>query len=419
MQSGMVGYLDLLRRNTQFRRLWLGQVTSLLGDWLDFVALNTLLWHLTGRAESIGWLFVCQHLPAALFGTWSGVIVDRLPRRLVMIGADLGCALVVLSFLFVHDVDQIWIIYAATAIKHSLCAFFEPAREALIPCLTARDDLVSATAISGITWSTMLAGGAAAGGLVAGKLGITAAFLLDSLSFLASAWFTWKIVVDESAIRQRPRTHPFQDMTEVFGFLHSHREVLLYTLSKALWCLGGGVLVLLTLFGTTVFTLAGDDGSLTMGLLYSARGIGAGLGPFLAQRLGGSSIPFMRRALGPGFVLMSIGYAALSFAPSLAWACAALVLAHVGGSVQWVFSTALIQLSTPNRIQGRLFALEIAMYALTLCASCLLTSWAIDQGWDMRHLALGTSSVFLAPAALMAYFLWRRPSAESSTGPDH
>src|SRR5262249_13481108 len=156
-------------------------------DWFDSIALFTLLLNLTGSGQAVGGLLVAQFLPSALVGPWAGVLVDRLPRRMVLIVADIGRALLVLLFLLVHSRGDIWLVYLVALFKNILTAFFEPARSALTPDVTTREELVAANAIGGATWSAMLALGAAAGGLVVGTLGTQAAFLIDSGSFLVSA----------------------------------------------------------------------------------------------------------------------------------------------------------------------------------------------------------------------------------------
>ena len=90
MSSHPIGYVALLRRNQTFRRLWYGQVISQLGDWFDSIALYALLWRLTGSGQVVGALLVAQFLPATLVGLWAGVIIDRLPRKVVLITADMA-----------------------------------------------------------------------------------------------------------------------------------------------------------------------------------------------------------------------------------------------------------------------------------------------------------------------------------------
>src|SRR6476620_5341592 len=133
-----VGYVALIRRNQPFRRLWYGQVVSQLGDWFDSIALYALLLRLTGSGQAVGALLVAQFLPSTVVGLWSGVIIDRLPRKALMIGADIGRALLVLLYLLVRDADHIWLIYVVMVLKVSLSSFFEPARSAAIPSVTSR-----------------------------------------------------------------------------------------------------------------------------------------------------------------------------------------------------------------------------------------------------------------------------------------
>jgi MFS transporter len=410
------GYIALLRRNKPFRRLWYGQVVSQLGDWFDSIALYALLLRLTGSGQAVGLLLVAQFLPSTIMGLWAGVLIDRLPRRLVMIVSDLGRALLVLLFLLVHDGSQIWIIYVVTVLKVMLSSFFEPARNAIIPSVTTREELVAANAIGGATWSAMLAIGAALGGLVAGTLGTSAAFVIDSASFLLSALVIGSITVYESHLEQRTQTSGLHELREGFAFMFSQRDIALYTMTKALWSLGGGVLLLLALFGRRLFPL-GVDGALSIGLLYAARGVGAGIGPVLAQRWGGVSQRFLRRAIGPAFFFSAIGYLLFSRAPNIALAAGAVMLAHVGGSVEWVFSTALLQMNVPNRLQGRIFAVDLALLTLASSISNYAIGVAADAGWPPRTLALIVAGVFVLPGAALTLLLWPAPSGGEHVDP--
>jgi hypothetical protein len=131
----------------------------------------------------------------------------------------------------------------------------------------------------------------------------------------------------------------------------------------------------------------------------------------LAQRWGGGSVGSLRRLLAPGFLLMALGYALFSAAPNLPLAAAAVAVAHFGGSMQWVFSTALIQLAVPGRLQGRVFGIELTVHTLTASLSSYLTGRAADAGWGPRALSLILATLFLPPALLLGVTLWRRPPA--------
>jgi MFS family permease len=287
-------------------------------------------------------------------------------------------------------------------------AFFDPARNAITPDVTSREELIAANAISGATWSAMLAIGAALGGVVAGTLGTDAAFIIDAASFVLSALFIWAVPVRETHLGERRPTSRLQEFREGLAFVFSHRDIALYTLTKSLWSLGGGVLLLLTLFGRRIFPL-GMDGALSIGLLYAARGVGAGIGPLLARRLGGDGERFLRRAIGPAIALTGAGYALVSGSPSLLLAACGVMIAHIGGSTQWVFSTALLQLNVPGRLQGRVFAVEGALLTLATALSSYATGVAADAGWSPRALALLLSGVFVLPGLALWLALWPAP----------
>jgi hypothetical protein len=209
----------------------------------------------------------------------------------------------------------------------------------------------------------------------------------------------------------RPRPSQLHELREGFAFMLGRRDVAIYTLTKALWSMGGGVLLLLTLFGRSVFPL-GVDGALSIGLLYAARGVGAGIGPLLAQRWGGESARFLRRAIGPSFLFTAAGYVLFSRSPWLWLAMCAVMLAHIGGSIQWVFSTTLLQMSVPNQLLGRVFAAELALMTLTSSISNYTIGVAADAGWPPATLALAAASVFVLPGIVLALLLWRSPDEE-------
>ena len=179
----------MLFNNAQYRRLWSAQVVSQLGDWFSSIALYTLILHLTGSAKAVGLFMAAQFLPVAVAGYWTGPLADRLGRRKLMLVADFGRAFLALCYLAVDRPERVPLIYVITVAMVVLQALFEPARKSALPDLVNREEIVFANAISGATWSSMLALGAAAGGLVAGYFGHQAAFCLNAASFLLSAYF--------------------------------------------------------------------------------------------------------------------------------------------------------------------------------------------------------------------------------------
>ena len=118
-------YVRLLRKNRNFRRLWLAQIVSEVGDWFYTLSIFTLLLQLTGQAGSVALALVLQVLPAnRWWGRWPGVVNDRLKRKHVMIAADLGRCVVVLAMLFVRSRSMVWLIYPLLVLETTMAAFF-------------------------------------------------------------------------------------------------------------------------------------------------------------------------------------------------------------------------------------------------------------------------------------------------------
>src|SRR5262249_37483669 len=162
---------------------WLGQAISLLGDWFNFVTLQTLLLRLTNQATWVAGMWVAQMLPPLLLGPMAGVVVDRFSRQRVMIASDLARAAIAVGFLSFHIRRTAWLAFPLLALLGVFSIFFEPARTAVVPNITRDEELVTANALSAVTWSVMLTSGAVVGGLVARFLGYEMAFALNSLSF--------------------------------------------------------------------------------------------------------------------------------------------------------------------------------------------------------------------------------------------
>ena len=188
-----VGYIELIRKNPNFRNLWTGQVISLLGDWFDLIASASLVSYFTRSGLAVGGLFVIRMLAPFLMSPLAGVLADRYNRKRILIIADIARGIVVLGFLLVRTPGQVWLLYTITAIQLGLSGFFFPARNAIIPDIVSRAELGVANAISTTTWSVMLSLGAAIGGIVAGEWGNYPAFVVDSISFFCSAYFISRI----------------------------------------------------------------------------------------------------------------------------------------------------------------------------------------------------------------------------------
>lgn len=399
-------YVRVIQCNPGFRLLWYAQIVSQLGDWFAIVALFALLHRLTGSGQAISGLFIAQFLPTITVGLWAGAVVDRWPRKAVLIVTSFGRALLAASYLLVREPQHAWFIYVATILIGIFTTFFEPARMASIPMVVRREDLVLTNTLVGATWATVVALGAALGGLVAGVFGIELAILLNVSTYTLAGIFMMRTPMPAAHWRSVDLVPGLRSIAEGLHYVWHRPALLLYTLSKALWSLGGGVLVLLPLFGQRVFPY-GVDGAVSVGLLYAARGIGAAIGPLVAGVWGSSSLASLRQALGPAILVTACGYAGLSVAPSLVMGLFAVLVAHVGSGVLWAFSTALIQSEAPPHLHGRIFSAELVAMILTAALSIYAVGVAADVGWAPRMLAFALGGVFVLAGLVLTLALWR------------
>ena len=415
-------YTALLRHNRNFRLLYIGQTISQLGDWFNAVAVFALLLDLTGSATAVAWMMIVQFLPVAIVGPLAGVVVDRVDRRRLMIITDLLRGALVLALLLIRRPDQVWIAYVVMAIIVGAQGFFEPARTATIPNVTTAEELMPANALSSATWSAMLAIGASIGGVVTAIAGRNVAFTVNALSFFASAYFIGRTHYD-STPAAGPRPTGFlalsgiTDLVDGMRYVRRHGHVAALMMVKAGWGLAGGVLLLLTVFGERVFPIgAGSAGGI--GVLYGARGVGAGLGPILLRWIIGQDPVRLRRAIAGAFFMVGAFYIALAGAPSLWIGALCVLLAHFGGAILWVFSTVLLQLEVPDRFRGRVFAAELALVTLLSSASSYWTGYMLDRaGWSPRRLAFALGLMFCVPGVmwLVVVAKWKNVEAKLST----
>lgn len=404
-------YARLLARNRNFRLLWLAQVVSELGDWFYSLSVYSLLLELTGgHAQSVGLAVVLQVLPQTFAAPVAGVINDRMHRKAILIGADIGRFVIVLGMLGVRTPGMVWLVYPLLLLETIGAAFFEPARSSIIPNIVPAEEAAAANALSSITWSFNLAIGATLGGLVAAAAGRQTVFLLNAVSFLVSAWLIRRMSFAEPhAEHAAPlRARDLIDYTPVWEgirYIASDSRRLATVFVKG----GIGVLgahnVVLPVLGTREFAvhsggLAGEKGAMVgMSLLLGARGLGALLGPLISGQWAGANQERMRRGIVAGFLLAAAGYLALAHAPSFLAAAIAVVCAHAGASSNWVFSTTLLQSAAQDRFRGRVFAADLGICMLTISVSSYLAGLAIDWGVAPRTCAMFIGCAMLLPAA--------------------
>ncbi len=409
-------YVRLLRGNRNFRRLWMAQIVSEIGDWFYTLSIYTLLLQLTGHAGSVALALVLQVLPQTFVGPTAGMVNDRLKRKHVMIAADMIRFVVVLAMLFVRSRSTVWLVYPLLLAETTMAAFFEPARGAVIPNIAAESEVLVANTLSSATWSVNLLIGASVGGVVAAFFGRDTVFILNALSFLMSAFLIGGMHFAEPhaelAVRLRPRDFvDFSPVLEGIRYIRSHPTLLPAVFAKAGELMIGPSWVIFTVMGAREFAVHGrgidaaGGAMLGMSILLGGRGLGALVGPLVAARWAGQSDHRLRMGILFGYVTIACGYGVLGASRSVWMAAACAMLAHAGGSTVWVFSTTLLQFHTEDRFRGRVFAADLGLGSLTFAVTAYLAGVFLDAGISARTVATSTGLLMLVPAAILAWAL--------------
>lgn len=374
-RTGLRAGLSLLRRNRDFRALYLASVISLGGDWFLWVAINGLIFAETRKALFVGLAILAQEFAFFAISPIGGVLADKVDRRKLMIVCDLARAAICVAFLMVGQ-DTIWLAYVLLPLLAGFAAPFDPASSAATPNLVDPPDLPVANALNGSLWGTMLAVGAALGGLISAKFGADAAFLIDAGSFVVSAVLLVSIRRRFAERDPHASEHPgvVEATRETIRFARRDRRVFSLLAVKFGFGAAAGLLALIPVMAIEVF----DSGNVGFGILMAARGVGALIGPFLGHRFAGPGHRRLYPAIGLSLAVFGLAYMALGWAPSLAIAAVTICVAHLGGGSQWMLSTYGLQVLVPDAIRGRIFGFDYMLVTLSLSVSAVIASALAD-----------------------------------------
>lgn len=335
----------------------------------------------------LGLIIVVKMLSFALFSPWAGFIVDKFDRRKLMIFTDIARAVVVVGFLFARSEDVLWLVYILTALQMMISAIFEPAKTSIIPTIVTKEQLVTANIISSATWSLIFSLGMGIGGLATAFLGTDVVFVFDSLSYVLSAVFISKMVV-EKEVKLLSSTKAWSGILEGFRYVSGNGFILRPAIAKGVFALFlGGLVYSLVIIADTRLMM----GSLGIGLLYAARGIGTAVGPVIARRVFPDSKSWIF-SIGIFMVLSGISYSLLSFGLSIELMLVAVFLSHCASGGSWVFSTVLLQERVPNNFRGRVFSSEWMMFTVATSISTFVSSLILEYKWaQVEELIAGLS----------------------------
>jgi MFS family permease len=342
-----------LREHRDFRLIWFGQVLSGFGRQVTVIALPYQLYVLTGSPLAIGALAAIQLVPLVLLSMWGGSLADMVDRRKLLLVTQtlLAATSAALAGLATFGSPPLWAIYLVAVIATSVSAFDQPARSSAVPRLVPMERLTSAIAANHVAFQGSAIAGPALGGILIGTLGLPAAYLIDVCTFGAS--ITALVLI-----------HPIPPLGGVGRMgAGAVREGLRFAFRSPLILSTYVIDLNAMIFGmpTALFPLlaldvfkAGPEG---VGLLAAAPAAGAFVGALLTGWVG--RVRHQGRAVyaavaGWGLAITGFGLATFSFPLAL------LLLAGAGAAdMSAVFRATIYQQVTPDRLRGRLAALQI------------------------------------------------------------
>jgi MFS family permease len=420
-------YGQLLRGNRHFRNLLAGQVISELGNWFNFIASLGLVRVVSGASPVVaGILFASRLVPFAFVSPIAGTLVDRFSRRQVMIFTDLARVFVALAFLLVSTKDDLWIAYLATILLSVFGAFFEGAKNAATPNLTGKDGLLAGTALMFSTRFLLMAVGSALGAWASAAFGYKVAFLINAVSFLASAYSVW--LVPEEATRDKATAERMADKELRESFGTELREGLRYTVKNhfaatilimnVIWATGGGAINIIfeRLGGIYFAEKEGWNADVAVGMVWFATGVGLTLGMLIAHRtstwldrIGGQTA-----FIGWTLIIHGILFAVGGLMPSLLLFSFFAFISRAIVGVEYAVQETLFQRSLPDYIRGRISTLdrgaELTMFGLSSLAA----------GEAMYYISPQTLTIISGILSAFSGLIWfiREGSRKSIVSPD-
>ncbi|MCC7153486.1 MAG: MFS transporter [Bryobacterales bacterium] len=399
----MAGFRELLGANSHYRRLWLAQIVSEVGDHFNTIAVVTLTLHITDSGLAVGGVMLSRVLPAMVAGPIAGVILDRFDRKRVMVASDLVRALVAAGFVLAERYNSPPLLYILSALLMFASPFFTAGRMAILPRITTPGELHTANALTQTTAWLTLTIGTMLGGVSTMKFGYGWAFLANAISFLVSAMFIQGVRSPEGHFRALGKTQQhggWADFAASVRYITATPLVLAIGLTGVGWASGGGAAqVLFTMYGERVF----NAGAAGVGFIWGFAGVGLVLGGLLGHQAG----PRLRykqykRFIGWAFLIHGLSYVAFSQAPVIGWAMVAIALSRACVGMINVINRTILLTHVPDAFRGRVFA-NFEMLTNTAMMASLMGAGAASKSFGLRQIGFVAGCL---SASTAVFWLW-------------
>jgi MFS family permease len=345
--------LEPVRRDREFRMLWLGQLVNGLGRQVTVVALPFELWQLTHSSLSIGLLAIVQLVPILIFSLGGGAVADAVDRRRLLIVTQVLLAVtsLCLALLASQPSPPIWALYVVAFMAAGIGAVDMPARSSALPRLVPRERLPAAIAVNWLSGQTVAVVGPVVAGVIIAISGVATAFAFDVATFVASLVALLLMApIPPSPGAARPG---LRSIAEGLRFARDHRVIgatFAIDLDAMIFGMPSALFPQLAL---TVF----NAGAAGYGLLAAAPALGAFLGAVFSgwvERVRRPGRGVIVAVAGWGSAIVAFGLLTISF--PLALLC--LAAAGAADVISAVLRASILQLATPDHLRGRLSSIH-------------------------------------------------------------
>ncbi len=357
----MAGFVDLLRRNRNYRHMWTGQVVSEVGDHFNNIAVFSLALTNTGSGLVVAGVMLSRAIPMVLAGPLAGVVLDRLDRKRVMIASDLVRAFVALGFIGTVYYRSSWLLFVLSGLLMFASPFFTSGRASILPTIASREELHSANTLTQTTqWSTLVVG-AFLGAITTSQRNFEWAFVLNAFSFLFSAWAVSRLKVpggsfraERKALTEAEVVRPWHEYAEGLRYMRATPLIFGIAMVSVGWATGGGAAqILFSLFGEIVFR----RGPAGIGIIWGCAGIGLLIGGAIGHWLGPRlSFDGYKRTIAICYILHGGTYVLFSVMQQFWAALLFIALSRAAVAVSSVLNFTKLLRYVPDQFRGRVFA---------------------------------------------------------------
>ncbi len=385
-------FASLQHRN--YRYFWVGTLVSNIGDWMDNVAFNWLMWELTGSGAALGLLALFRAAPILIFTLFGGALADRMERRrLLQITQSAGMFLaLLLSVLVLTDVVAVWQVFAIAAGRGIMMSINMPTRQAMLSDIVDRENLTNAIALNSATMNLTRVLGGSIGGILITLIGTGGVFLVNGLSFTILI-ITLALMTIPPMAQMAQRRSILRSIGDGLSYIKGSNILLsLIILALAPMIFGMPYMTLLPIFADEVLGI-GNEG---YGVLVAFTGIGAMVG---ALTIAGTS---NMRHRGRVMLIVMIAFGIMLFAfsrsadPTLSYAL--LLGVGAGQTTYMALNNTLLQTHASDEMRGRVmsvFFLNRGMVPLGTVGAGFATEF-IGVQWTVSIMAMVLIALGLA-----------------------